>query len=708
MNRRAISKMLGVKLLPVSGEMTRSAKDMLDTEMEYIDYLRNRRKFFVMTNLQQTRVITGRKKKDRDADGKSKISSSLGRLRFKKPRRIRWKNFGKNSKVGRIIRNVRAGALRLGGAPSLGKKPVYKGWMKIFNPRNITRLKNKIGDMATGAGKNIKKFGKNLVVGTVDNLKKLKNLWKGRKVIVDRAKALVKGIMESPLAKRLSKVIGKGAGRAVPVVSMALSANDIARYEKIGGWKGQVGMFLASLDLAADGTTLISGPLAATGWGAAVPGIAQIVSQIAGWGLTGFELVQVLMGQDPYAAFNEETQSYDGPSTDGMFKFSEGGEVTRPTKALIGEGGEGELVIPHSKMGKVMSSLFKEVGAMMLGITKGFLTTLPTPSTESDKLLQEASVLSGLFPGGEVPKIFSGKKIKDKLAGLTKKAITVTNPIAGLITNILTRPVNAQTNVLEGNTIITNTSSSSNTTIAGDRTMVSNFNITDYYGSTENRTRPHGGVDVGTPVGTPVGFAEDGEVIAAGRYGGYGNMMDVWLPNTGIQMRIAHLSSFVKKSGKFLAGEVLAKTGGAKGDPGAGNSTGPHLHFEFDNIKDSTRYGGAGDPLPYAPLIKLGNFEPPSTDATGGPSYGYPLVNTVKWPSSNGAMGGASFSPSKASGLTPNEGSITSTITKPLIAFLPIPIATPVAVPVNKIIMKKVERKPVYGINPLSGKYGEI
>ena len=707
MNRNAISKMLGTKLLPVSGEMTRSAKDMLDTEMEYIDYLRNRRKFFVMTNLQQTRVIAGRKKKDRDADGKNKGPTSLGRLRFKKIKRIRWKNFGKNSKIGRAIRNVRAGALRLGGAPSLGKKAVYKGWMKIFNPRNITRLKNKIGDMATGAGKNIKKFGKNLVVGTVDNLKKLKNLWKGRKVIIDRAKGLVKSIMESPLAKRLTKVMGKGAARAVPIASMALSANDISRYEKIGGWKGKVGMFLATLDLAADGTTLISGPLAATGWGAAVPGIAQIVSQIAGWGLTGFELVQVLMGQDPYAAFNEETQKYDGPSTDGMLSFSEGGEVTRPTKALIGEGGEGELVIPHSKMGKVMSSLFKEVGAMMLGITKGFLTTLPTPSTESDKLLQEASVLSGLFPGGEVPKIFNGKKIKDKLAGLATKAITVTNPIAGLITNILTRPVNAQTNVLEGNTMITNTSSS-NTSIAGDRTMVSNFNITDYYGSTENRTRPHGGVDVGTPVGTPVGFAEDGEVIAAGRYGGYGNMMDVWLPNTGIQMRIAHLSSFVKKSGKFLAGEVLAKTGGAKGDPGAGNSTGPHLHFEFDNIKDSTRYGGAGDPLPYAPLIKLGNFEPPSTDATGGPSYGYPLVNTVKWPSSNGAMGGASFSPSKASGLTPNEGSITSTITKPLIAFLPIPIATPVAVPVNKIIMKKVERKPVYGINPLSGKYGEI
>ena len=60
MNRNAISKMLGTKLLPVSGEMTSSAKDMLDTEMEYIDYLRNRRKFFVMINVQQTSVLTGK------------------------------------------------------------------------------------------------------------------------------------------------------------------------------------------------------------------------------------------------------------------------------------------------------------------------------------------------------------------------------------------------------------------------------------------------------------------------------------------------------------------------------------------------------------------------------------------------------------------------------------------------------------------------
>ena len=113
MNRNAISKMLGVKLLPVSGEMTRSAKEMRDTEMEYIDYLRNRRRFFVMTTIQQQRVLTSGKKKDRDADGGTSIPSSLGRIRFKPKRRLRFKSWGKKNRFGRMIRNVRAGALKL-------------------------------------------------------------------------------------------------------------------------------------------------------------------------------------------------------------------------------------------------------------------------------------------------------------------------------------------------------------------------------------------------------------------------------------------------------------------------------------------------------------------------------------------------------------------------------------------------------------------
>ena len=121
MNRRAISKMLGVKLLPVSGKMTRTAKNMLDTEMEYIDYLRNRKKFFIMTNLLQQRVVVGGRKRDRDADGGDGGGFGIPRNRrfLKKKKRLRFKSFGKGSKIGRFARGIRARALRLGGATAL-------------------------------------------------------------------------------------------------------------------------------------------------------------------------------------------------------------------------------------------------------------------------------------------------------------------------------------------------------------------------------------------------------------------------------------------------------------------------------------------------------------------------------------------------------------------------------------------------------------
>ena len=138
-------------------------------------------------------------------------------------------------------------------------------------------------------------------------------------------------------------------------------------------------------------------------------------------------------------------------------------------------------------------------------------------------------------------------------------------------------------------------------------TQVSGFKITSAYGSTEGfRTKAHGGLDIGTPVGTSVALGEDGEIVAAGKYGGYGNLIDAWLPTSGIQLRMAHLSSIIKTTGSFKSGEVIGKTGGAAGDPGAGSSTGPHLHFEVDSQKGGTAYGGSGDPTPFASLLMLG------------------------------------------------------------------------------------------------------
>ena len=73
-------------------------------------------------------------------------------------------------------------------------------------------------------------------------------------------------------------------------------------------------------------------------------------------------------------------------------------------------------------------------------------------------------------------------------------------------------------------------------------------------------------------------------------------MIDAWIPSLNIQFRLAHLSQFIKKDGTFAAGEAIAKTGGAKGHPGAGSSTGEHLHLEVDTTKNGTVYGGANDP----------------------------------------------------------------------------------------------------------------
>ena len=164
--------------------------------------------------------------------------------------------------------------------------------------------------------------------------------------------------------------------------------------------------------------------------------------------------------------------------------------------------------------------------------------------------------------------------------------------------------------------------------------IISGYPITSDYGY---RTHPvtgeagklHGGIDVGTPQGTPISVVEDGMIVAAGEYGGYGYMIDAWLPNSGVQIRLAHLSEIIKNSGTFKANEILGKTGGAAGSRGAGSSTGPHLHFEADTEKGAGRYGGSGNPKNYSKLLRLGSFQPNKTsDGKGGVIS--PIASTPK------------------------------------------------------------------------------
>jgi murein DD-endopeptidase MepM/ murein hydrolase activator NlpD len=158
------------------------------------------------------------------------------------------------------------------------------------------------------------------------------------------------------------------------------------------------------------------------------------------------------------------------------------------------------------------------------------------------------------------------------------------------------------------------------TTGAQKGQKVSGFPVTSPYRSA--RRPDHEGIDIGTPVGTYVALDVDVEIVFSGLHGrrpgsGYGNVIDAWAPSLGLQFRLAHLHELlVKKGQKIPAGVPLGRTGGAIGDRGRGSSDGPHLHFEVDNKKDGTDYGGMGNPSPYVGHLILSSV-PPAGQASG-------------------------------------------------------------------------------------------
>ena len=119
--------------------------------------------------------------------------------------------------------------------------------------------------------------------------------------------------------------------------------------------------------------------------------------------------------------------------------------------------------------------------------------------------------------------------------------------------------------------------------------------IGDLYGS---RGGAHGGIDIQTPQGTYIALRTPCEVVAQGEYGNYGLLIDVWLPEYGVQLRMAHLSSVLIKSGNIPAGTSFARVGSS------GNATGPHIHLEYAKRKGQFS-GNAGNPEPYVRLLLL-------------------------------------------------------------------------------------------------------
>lgn len=119
--------------------------------------------------------------------------------------------------------------------------------------------------------------------------------------------------------------------------------------------------------------------------------------------------------------------------------------------------------------------------------------------------------------------------------------------------------------------------------------------VTSNFGPRDNSKNPqissyHRGIDYGVIVGTPVVAAANGVVTAAGTHRQYGYHVII---NHGKKSTLyGHLSQILVKVGqKVNAGDVIGKSGGKKGAPGAGTSTGPHLHFE---LRDPGGVGAQG------------------------------------------------------------------------------------------------------------------
>lgn len=129
-----------------------------------------------------------------------------------------------------------------------------------------------------------------------------------------------------------------------------------------------------------------------------------------------------------------------------------------------------------------------------------------------------------------------------------------------------------------------------------------NHTIGDGFGA---RSGEHHGIDIQVGNGTPVFAAAAGTVTFVGSSGGYGELIII-NHSGGLQTFYAHLSNARVRTGNAVNdGTPIALSGGYKGAPGAGDSTGPHLHFEV------RLNGTAINPLPL-----LNNIAPAALNKT--------------------------------------------------------------------------------------------
>lgn len=109
--------------------------------------------------------------------------------------------------------------------------------------------------------------------------------------------------------------------------------------------------------------------------------------------------------------------------------------------------------------------------------------------------------------------------------------------------------------------------------------------VSGRYGRTVNgpngKKVKHPGVDIASPSGSKLIAPNSGTIkVVYPNHRVAGNFIEL-ITDDGERHRFLHLSKIgVKRGDRVEKGQELGLTGGGKDDPGAGFSTGPHLHWE--------------------------------------------------------------------------------------------------------------------------------
>jgi hypothetical protein len=119
---------------------------------------------------------------------------------------------------------------------------------------------------------------------------------------------------------------------------------------------------------------------------------------------------------------------------------------------------------------------------------------------------------------------------------------------------------------------------------------VTNLQVTSLFGKRHwnGKIKDHNGIDIGVPQGTILKAPLAGQVIrkttqknGAGLYVAIRYIADMGMYFDIYFMHLHTVDTAISVGVQVSEGQTIGTTGGAKGDPNAGTSTGPHLHLEI-------------------------------------------------------------------------------------------------------------------------------